>query len=171
MSRIIDSMLFIARSEDPRTQITREPVDVSRELQRLRDFFELPASEAGVELSVSCAPNVHGDLDRLLFQRAISNLVGNSLRYTPRGGRVAVAAARENGEIRVEVTDTGCGIAADDLPHIFDRFYRADPARTTIPGNAGLGLAIVKSIVALHGGSITAQPAGRGNLNEHSDAQ
>jgi two-component system heavy metal sensor histidine kinase CusS len=157
LSRIIDSMLFIARSEDPRTQITREPVDVSRELQRMRDFFELPASEAGVELLISCPPNVHGDLDRLLFQRAISNLVGNAIRYTPRGGRVAVSAARDNGDIRVEVADTGCGISVEDLPHIFDRFYRADPARTTIPGNAGLGLAIVKSIVALHGGTITAR--------------
>lgn len=157
LSRIIDSMLFIARSEDPRTQIKREPVDVSRELQRMRDYFELPASEAGVELSISCASNVHGDLDRLLFQRAIGNLVGNAIRYTPRGGRVAVSAARDNGDIRVEVSDTGCGIAPEDLPHIFDRFYRADPARTTAPGNAGLGLAIVKSIVALHGGTITAR--------------
>lgn len=161
LSRIIDSMLFIARSEDPRTQITREPVDVSRELLRVRDFFELPASEAGVELMISCAPNVHADLDRLLFQRAVSNLVGNSLRYTPRGGRVAVSAARDNGEIRIEVADTGCGISPEDLPHIFDRFYRADPARAASPGNgtgnSGLGLAIVKSIVALHGGTITAR--------------
>lgn len=157
LSRIIDSMLFIARSEDPRTQIRREPVDVSRELQRVREFFELPAAEAGVDLVISCAPGVHADLDRLLFQRAVSNLVGNSLRYTPRGGRVAVAAARENGELRVEVSDTGCGIAADDLPHIFDRFYRADAARSNAAGNAGLGLAIVKSIVGLHGGTITAR--------------
>jgi two-component system heavy metal sensor histidine kinase CusS len=157
LSRIIDSMLFIARSEDPRTQIRREPVDVSRELQRVREFFDLPAAEAGVDLVISCAPDVHADLDRLLFQRAVSNLVGNSLRYTPRGGRVAVAAARENGELRVEVSDTGCGICADDLPHIFDRFYRADPARSNAAGNAGLGLAIVKSIVALHGGTITAR--------------
>jgi two-component system heavy metal sensor histidine kinase CusS len=157
LSRIIDSMLFIARSEDPRTHIAREPVDVSRELHRLREFFELPAAEAGVELVVDCRPDVHADLDRLLFQRAISNLVGNALRYTPRGGRVAVAASRANGELRVEVTDTGCGIAPQDLPHIFDRFYRADPARSNTSGNVGLGLAIVKSIINLHGGAITAR--------------
>lgn len=163
LSRIIDSMLFIARSEDPRTHIAREPVDVSRELLRLREFFELPAAEAGVELVFHCAPDVHADLDRLLFQRAISNLVGNALRYTPRGGRVAVAVSRENGELRVDVTDTGCGIAPQDLPHIFDRFYRADPARATTSGNVGLGLAIVKSIVNLHGGAIAARSrAGEG---------
>lgn len=155
LSRIIDSMLFIARSEDPRTHIAREPVDVSRELLRLREFFEVPAADAGVELVVNCAQCVHADLDRLLFQRAVSNLVGNALRYTPQGGRVAVAAVRENGELRVEVTDTGCGIAPNDLPHIFDRFYRADPARSNASGNVGLGLAIVKSIVHLHGGAIT----------------
>jgi signal transduction histidine kinase len=109
-----------------------------------------------VELRVLCAPDVFADLDRLLFQRAISNLVGNAIRYTPRGGRIAVGAARENGELRVEVTDTGVGIASEDLPHIFDRFFRADQARSSASGNVGLGLAIVKSIVSLHGGEITA---------------
>lgn len=157
LSRIIDSMLFIARSENPRTLITREPVDVTRELERVRDFFEAPAADAGVDLSISCAAGLHADLDRLLFQRAISNLVGNSLRYTPSGGKVTIAAARENGELCVEVTDTGRGIPAEDLPHVFDRFYRADPARSNASGNAGLGLAIVKSIVGLHGGTITAR--------------
>jgi two-component system heavy metal sensor histidine kinase CusS len=162
LTRIIDSMLFIARSEDPRTQILFEPVDVSRELQRLREFFDAPASDAGVELLVLCAPGIHGDLDRLLFQRALSNLLGNAIRYTPRGGRIAVTAAREKGELRVDVTDTGVGIAPEHLPRIFDRFFRADPARSTASGNVGLGLAIVKSIVALHGGSITV----RSQLNE-----
>ena len=157
LTRIIDSMLFIARSEDPRTHIAKEPVDVSRELERLREFFDVPASEAGVQLLVTCAPDVRADLDRTMFQRAVSNLLGNAIRYTPPGGRVAVSAARENGELRVDVTDTGTGIVPEDLPHIFDRFYRADAARSTAAGNVGLGLAIVKSIVTLHGGSIGAR--------------
>ena len=157
LSRIIDTMLFIARSEDPRTHVVREPVDVSRELERVREFFELPAGDAGVELQISCAADVHADLDRTMFQRAVSNLVGNAIRYTPRGGRVGVSAARENGELLVEVADTGQGISEGDLPHIFDRFYRADAARSNASGNVGLGLAIVKSIVTLHGGSIVAR--------------
>jgi two-component system heavy metal sensor histidine kinase CusS len=157
LGRIIDSMLFIARSEDPRTHIDPETVDVSRELDRVREFFEVPATEAGVELLVSCAPHIRANLDRTLFQRAVSNLLGNAIRYTPRGGRVSVAAARENGELRVDVTDTGIGISPKALPHIFDRFFRADPSRSTASGNVGLGLAIVKSIVALHGGTITAR--------------
>ena len=162
LRRIIDSMLFIARSEDPRTHIDAERVDVTGELERVREFFEVPASDAGVELLVLCAPGTRAVLDRTLFQRAVSNLVGNAIRYTPRGGRVAVAAARENGELRVDVTDTGTGIAPEHLPHIFDRFFRADASRSTASGNVGLGLAIVKSIVSLHGGAITA----RSNPNE-----
>lgn len=155
LSRIIDSMLFIARAEDPRTQIIKESVDVARELERVREFYEAPAGDAGVDLNVSCTPQTRVQVDRTLFQRAVGNLVANAIRYTPRGGRIDVTAWREDGELRVDVADTGSGIAAEDLPHIFDRFYRADRARTTTVGaNVGLGLAIVKSIVSLHNGRI-----------------
>jgi two-component system heavy metal sensor histidine kinase CusS len=157
LSRLIDAMLFIARAENPRTQIAKEPVDVNRELERVREFFELPAAEAGIQLMVNCPPETVAEMDRTLFQRAVSNLVGNAIRYTPQGGRVAIAANRQNGELHVEVSDTGRGIAAEDLPHVFDRFFRADPARSTASGNVGLGLAIVKSIVSLHGGTIAVQ--------------
>ena len=154
LSRIIDSMLFIARAEDPRTQIQREPVDIGVELERVRDFYEAPAGDAGVELRVSCAPGTTALVDRMLFQRAVGNLVANAVRYTPRGGHIDLNARRENGVLQVQVADTGAGIAAADLPKIFDRFYRADRARTTSAGNAGLGLAIVKSIISLHGGTV-----------------
>ena len=157
LGRIIDSLLFIARAEDPRTQIHKERVNVALELERVREFYEAPAAEAGVQFSVSCPADAVAPLDRILFQRAVSNLVANALRHTPPSGRVSVAAGRDNGELRVDVADTGRGIAPDDLPHVFDRFYRADRARSNAFGNVGLGLAIVKSIVQLHGGSITAQ--------------
>ncbi|HEY8750546.1 MAG TPA: heavy metal sensor histidine kinase [Tepidisphaeraceae bacterium] len=157
LSRIIDSMLFIARSEDPRTHVSKELVDVGNELERVRDFYEAPAGEAGVTLKVTCAQGTHARLDRTLFQRAVGNLVSNAIRYTPSGGRVEINAGRENGELRVEVADTGAGINSDDLPRIFDRFYRADRARSNAGGNVGLGLAIVKSIVSLHGGTIGVQ--------------
>jgi two-component system heavy metal sensor histidine kinase CusS len=157
LGRIIDSMLFIARSEDPRTHIAREPVDVSRELERIREVYEAPAADAGVKLTIACEPDTRAELDRTLFQRAMSNLIGNAIRYTPRGGEIAVKASRSNGELRLDVSDTGSGISSGDLPHIFDRFYRADPSRSTSSGNVGLGLAIVKSIVTLHGGTIAAR--------------
>lgn len=155
LSRIIDSMLFIARSEDPRTQITRESIDIGQELERVREFYEAPAADAGVEITVACDHPTRAAVDRTLFQRAVGNLVANAIRYTPRGGRIELAAARENGQLRIDVADTGEGIAPEDLPHIFDRFYRADRARTnTASANVGLGLPIVKSIVSLHGGTI-----------------
>jgi two-component system heavy metal sensor histidine kinase CusS len=157
LSRIIDSMLFIARSEDPRTHITKESVDVGVELERVRDYYEAPAGEAGVALNVICPTGTEAHVDRTLFQRAVGNLVSNAIRYTARGGRVDLGARRENGELRVEVSDSGTGIDPNDLPRIFDRFYRADRARSNAGGNVGLGLAIVKSIVSLHGGTIAVE--------------
>lgn len=157
LGRIIDSLLFIARAEDPRTQIHKEPVNLALELERVREFYEAPAAEAGVKFGVSCPDDAVAPLDRTLFQRAVSNLVANALRYTPARGSVSVAVTRENGELRVDVIDNGRGIDPEDLPHVFDRFWRADRARTNNSGNMGLGLAIVKSIVQLHGGSISAQ--------------
>ena len=156
LARIIDSMLFIARADDPRTQIHKETVDVKFELERVREYFEAPATEAGVELSVCCAPHTVAELDRMLFQRAVGNLVANGIRHTPRGGRIAIAATREGDQLLVTISDSGAGIAPMDLPHVFDRFYRADRARSTASGNVGLGLAIVRSIVSLHGGTIDA---------------
>ncbi len=84
----------------------------------------------------------------------LRNLLVNAATHTPAGGRVDVQAVAEPGIVRVTVSDTGPGVAADHLPHLFDRFYRADPSRTRATGGAGLGLAIVKSIVEAHGGEV-----------------
>jgi two-component system heavy metal sensor histidine kinase CusS len=84
LSRIIDSMLFIARAEDPRTQIHKESVDVGTELERVREFYEAPAGEAGVDLRVSCPSGTYAPVDRTLFQRAVGNLVANAIRHTPK---------------------------------------------------------------------------------------
>lgn len=159
LSRIIDSMLFIARSEDPRTQVQKEPIDVAAELERVRDFYEAPAADAGIDIAVDCPRGTQANVDRMLLQRAVGNLVANAIRYTPRGGRVDLHAARENGELHIDVADTGSGIDPQDLPRIFDRFYRADRARSNAGGNVGLGLAIVKSIVSLHGGTVSVNSA------------
>jgi two-component system heavy metal sensor histidine kinase CusS len=93
-------------------------------------------------------------VDRSLFQRAVGNLVANALAHTPAGGSVTLSATDHNGSTRVEVVDTGCGISAEHLPHVFDRFYRADPTRSSKNGSVGLGLAIVRSIMDLHGGAV-----------------
>jgi two-component system heavy metal sensor histidine kinase CusS len=155
LSRIIDSLLFLARAESPDTQIMRSPLDVGRELAAIRDFYEAAAAEAGVTLRLVCSDGLIANLDRTLFQRALSNLVANALAHTPAGGAVTVAADREDGMVRVQVADTGCGIPEAHLPHVFDRFYRVDDARSASTGGVGLGLAIVKTIAGLHHGSAT----------------
>jgi two-component system heavy metal sensor histidine kinase CusS len=163
LTQLIDSLLFLARSESPQAEIAAEPVNVGRELGAVRDFYEAAASEAGVSLAVETPTDLVAGLDRTLFQRAVGNLVGNALAHTPAGGTVTLTAAADGTSIRVEVADTGAGIPPEHLPHVFDRFYRVDPARAGGPGRVGLGLAIVKSIAALHQGSAEiASALGRG---------
>jgi two-component system heavy metal sensor histidine kinase CusS len=97
--------------------------------------------------------------DRTLLQRAISNLVANSLAHTPKGGEVKIAAAANDDGVLIEIADTGNGIAPEHQPHVFDRFFRGDAARRTDKDRVGLGLAITKSIVDLHRGRISLESA------------
>ena len=163
LSRIVQSLLFLARSEAPATQLEHEHIHVAHELDLVREFYEAAASEAGVVLEVAADAALIASVDRTLFQRAVSNLVANGLAHTPPGGAVRITARTETGRdgIYVEVADTGCGIAPEDLPLVFDRFFRANRARPAASGNVGLGLAIVKRIATLHGGSV-AIDSGRG---------
>ena len=123
------------------------------EIETVREFYDVVAEEQGVE--VACVGDGRLNADPLLFRQAVSNLLSNALQYTPRGGKVTISVARAgDGWIDIRVTDTGAGIDREHLPHIFDRFYRADRSRSQHPQGFGLGLAIVKSIVALHGGTV-----------------
>jgi len=155
LSDLIGDLLFLARAESPLTYLRREQVDVSELLRAVREYYEATASNGGISLvAAAVAKPVTAELDRSLMLRAVSNLVSNAITHTPRGGSVTLAAAAEDAEIRIEVSDTGTGIPADALPRVFDRFFRVDPSRSkTSGGGTGLGLAIVQSIMALHGGS------------------
>ncbi len=154
LARMIDGLLFLARAEDPRTQVRREDLDLGHELAAVREFFEATAAEEGVRLEVAAAELVPARLDRTLLQRAVGNLVANALAHTPRGGTVTLSARRDRGGAVVEVADTGVGIPAEHLPFLFDRLYRVDRARPSAAGHLGLGLAIVKGVVELHGGRV-----------------
>ena len=163
LSRIIDCLLFLARAENPEMQIRREPLDVNEELRTVLEFYEAAATESGVTLAIDSLQPMKANLDRTLFQRAVSNLLANAICYTAAGGRINVSAVREGSSVRIEVADTGCGIAQAHLPHVFDRLYRVDSARTAESGGVGLGLAIVKSVAELHGGTVeAASEEGRG---------
>ena len=163
LSQMVQSLLFLARSEGPQSRIEREMIDVAHELTAIREFYEPLASEAGLELVVVCDRGLTAQVDRSLLRRAIGNLITNSIAHTPCGHSIRILGKDEGASMAIEVIDTGQGIAAEHLPHVFDRFYRADPNRSTSEGHLGLGLSIVKSIATLHGGSVEIESlVGRG---------
>lgn len=157
LSSIVEALLFLANAENTRIELEREPVDVNREISVIREYFDATALEAGVELTAKCPQGVQARVDRTLFQRAISNLVSNAISHTPPGGRVRIEAKAIADGVAIEVSDTGEGISPEARAHVFDRFYRADQARSAKSGRLGLGLPITKSIVDLHGGVIALQ--------------
>jgi two-component system, OmpR family, phosphate regulon sensor histidine kinase PhoR len=158
MQRLVDNLLDLARLEAGRWQPECEPIDIA-EVARdawtaLRDGNRTQSVEFGVDVAAD-AITVLADADGI--RQVLTNLLDNSLRYTPAGGRI-VCRSRVDGEgIAVSVADNGTGIARDHLPRIFERFYRADPSRSREEGGTGLGLAIVKHIVEAHGGRVSAE--------------
>jgi two-component system heavy metal sensor histidine kinase CusS len=154
LSDLIGSLLFLARTESPATYIAREAIDIGELLETIREYYDGPADHAGVRLAVNLPSGLRAMLDRSLMQRALGNLVSNALAHTPKGGRIDLTAHRGNDGLTISVTDTGCGIPAESIPHLFDRFYRVDQARSQNPGGFGLGLSIVRGIILLHGGTV-----------------
>lgn len=154
VSRVIQTLLFLARSDTAVETLQREKIEIGQELRKVQNYYEAAAAEAGVELRVLPGDAVHAELDRTLFQQALGNLISNALAHTTTGGAVRLAAGAEQSRITVSVDDTGCGIPAEHLPHVFERFYRVDQVRRGSAQNAGLGLAVVKSIATRHGGHV-----------------
>jgi len=154
LSRLIDDLLFLARAETPEVAVRRQPVDLVAEISRLQELFQPVAAERGIDLTVDLPEEATAEVDRGLFQRALSNLVDNSLRHTDAGGTIRIRCRRLDATVELEVEDSGCGIPPEHVPHVFDRLYRVDSARSHSTGGAGLGLAIVKSVVDLHDGAI-----------------
>jgi two-component system heavy metal sensor histidine kinase CusS len=165
VSRLIESLLFLARAEHPETAVHRERVHLSTELAKLVVFYEAAACDRGIALEAHVPEDLSADLDRNLLQRAVGNLMENAFRYTPAGGKVTLDAKNGGGRLRLTVTDTGPGIPSAHVERIFDRFYRVDSARSADQGGTGLGLAIVKSIAQLHGGEVQIDTAEGGGTS------
>jgi two-component system, OmpR family, heavy metal sensor histidine kinase CusS len=156
LGRMINDMLFLAQTENTHDSLLLVHVDLKRVIDGLFEYFEAWVEECGVSLRLCGDPPViTADLDML--RRAISNLLSNAIRYTPRGGTVTVRTLQEKGIATISVENNGPKISPDELPLIFTRFYRGDPARTRQTDGAGLGLSIVKTIVDVHGGNVRAE--------------
>ena len=158
LSRMIADMLFIAKADEGQIVPTREALALDRVADELIEYFRLVADDQGVLLTRTGGGRIVGDT--LMIRRAISNLLSNALRHTARGGRIEIAIdSLSDGRVRVAVSNSGETIPASQLPRLFDRFYRADPARSGEGTHTGLGLAIVKSIVEAHGGDVVVESA------------
>ncbi len=165
MHRMALDLLDLARLDSGTADLKIAPVNMTALLNGIAEKFSPMASNAGINLNVDLAndlPIFNGDGDRL--SQVFTNLVDNALKFTPREGTVSIRAVQDRGEVQVSVSDTGEGIPADAIPHIFDRFYQADSARAGGEKHgAGLGLAIVHDFVVAHGGRISVRSApGRG---------
>jgi signal transduction histidine kinase len=157
LERIIGDLLDLARLEGGGGTLRRERVDVAALFDRVAARHEQQMRTRAIALERRVDPeglSVTGDPDRL--EQALQNLAANALRHTPDGGAIGLTAAAGEGGVRLQVRDTGPGIAPEHLPLIFDRFYKVDAARKAAGGGSGLGLSIVKAIVERHGGTITA---------------
>ena len=158
LSRMIADMLFIAKADEGQIVPSRALIELDALADELIDFFRLVADDQGVVLTRSGSGRIFGDMS--MIRRAISNLLSNALRHTERGGRIEIVIdASTSGSVRIVVANSGEAIAASQLPRLFDRFYRADPARSGEGTNSGLGLAIVKSIAEAHGGDVSVESA------------
>jgi two-component system heavy metal sensor histidine kinase CusS len=159
LSRIVDNLLFVARVDAAREPIARKRFDARAAAEKIAEFYQTVADDHYVTINCSGDGQMYADPD--LFERAVGNLLDNALRFTPENGSIQIALSERNADFEVAVSDTGCGIAPEHLPRVFDRFYRAESSRGS--DGAGLGLALVKSIVDLHGGSATIESEiGRG---------
>ncbi len=159
LNRIVGDLTTLALADARQLRIEREPIDLNDLVRDLMAETEPLAEERGVRLQ----PNLNGgarvEADPGRVRQLLLILIDNALRHTPQGGEVSVDVARRNGRARVVVADTGGGIPTADLPHIFERFYRADKARSRENGGSGLGLAIAKWIVDAHKGEIAVRSA------------
>ncbi|MGE6689592.1 heavy metal sensor histidine kinase [Stutzerimonas stutzeri] len=152
LARMIDSMLFLARAEQPAAAIEQQRFALPTLVEQLCDYFEGVADDRGIQLLDETEGELCGDPE--LIRRALANLIANALRYGASDSPVRIVNGSEDGWRSVSVINQGPAIAAEHLPRLFDRFYRCDPSRAEPGDSGGLGLAIVRSIMQLHGGEV-----------------
>lgn len=160
LSRLISDMLFIARADHNEDPLNHERVELAQEARRVADYLSLIADERGLAVEVAGTAIVMAD--RLLVDRAITNLVSNAIRHAMTESKIHVAISAEDNSVTLAVTNHGDAIPPQHLERIFDRFYRVDSGRSRLDGGTGLGLAIVRSIMVAHGGQVKARSSADG---------
>lgn len=155
MTRLVGDLLVLSRLDNKKTSWKIETFDAERFIEHIYDVMSVSAKEREQTLTMKCEsdiPDVTADKEKL--QQVIINIVSNAIKYTPNGGNVAITAKNSGEFFLISVSDNGMGIPKDDLPRIFERFYRVEKSRTSDAGGTGLGLAIAKEIIDAHGGDI-----------------
>lgn len=156
LSRMIQDMLFLAKADNAQAALNTEEVNLRAECEKLLEFFEPLIAEGRLRIDMKGEGSVRAD--RLLLQRALANLLSNAVRNTPPDSVIGIAIGRADaGACEVCISNPGPGIAPEEMPRLFDRFYRTRLARESKTEGTGLGLAIVRSIARLHGGDVRAQ--------------
>jgi two-component system heavy metal sensor histidine kinase CusS len=161
LARMISDMLFLAQADNGLIVPKRETVDLAVQMRELFDFFEALAEEKSLHLSLRGAGQVSGDT--LMLRRALANLLANAIRHSPANGSISIHIETGDDGTTLSIENTGEPIAPEHLARLFDRFYRADPARSRNGEGAGLGLAITRSIIRAHGGDISVR-CGTGSI-------
>lgn len=162
LQRVIDDLQDLAAADAGTLRLHREPVRCDELLQQVAAAYRVTAP---AELRTRAEGELWLDADPVRMRQALGNLVSNALRHTPPDGTVTLAARRDGDDVLLEVADTGSGIAPEDLPHVFDRFWRAEKSRSRRTGGSGLGLPIVRHLVAAHGGTVdVASEPGKGSV-------
>ncbi|MCC6146034.1 MAG: HAMP domain-containing protein [Anaerolineaceae bacterium] len=158
LQKLVGDLRILSQADAGELPLHPQRISLKTLLERATLVFQHQAEQQGIQLAVTIQanlPEVFVDEDRMM--QVMDNLLSNAFRYTPPGGKISVKARQIRGRIQVVVEDTGTGIDAENLVHIFDRFRRADPSRHTESGESGLGLAIVKALVESHGGTVWAE--------------
>jgi signal transduction histidine kinase len=163
LTRLVEDLHELAQAEAHQLPLAKCPADVATLVKEAAEVFRPLAAAKGVKLQVA----LHGtmpaemNLDPARIRQMVQNLLSNALRHTPAGGHIQVTVEQKGAWLEIQVGDSGRGISAGHLPHVFDRFYRTDSNRARETGGMGLGLAIVRAIAEAHDGAVTAESAGR----------
>jgi len=165
MQRLVDDLRLLTLVETRQLAFDQRDINVGNVINSVIEMFSAEAREKNISLSFD---EKSGDLSAVLdpqrFEQVISNLVGNAIRYVPEGGKVWVISNETNNGLMITVNDNGEGLPSEDLPYIFDRFWRKEKSRSRITGGTGLGLAIAKHLIEAQGGTIEARNLSEGGL-------